>query len=73
MGSNYSGNHTVKDHVHTDIKTCNTEEPQQKYRLGTVGNGLLGVLKHVLLGPNPPSAAAVIKTFAPHEDFLAHQ
>ena len=29
-------------HIHTDI-TCNTEEPQQKYRLGTVSNRLPGV------------------------------
>ena len=28
--------------MHTDITTCNTDEPQQKYRLGMVSNRLLG-------------------------------
>ena len=37
MGKWYSAYHIAKDHIHTDI-TCNTEEPQQKYRLGTVSN-----------------------------------
>ena len=49
MGECYSA-----DHIHKDI-TCNIEEPQQKYRLGTVSNRLLGGgggLKHVLLDPN---------------------
>ena len=41
MGSCNSGDHIAEDHIHTDI-TCNIEEPQQKYRLGTVSNGLLG-------------------------------
>ena len=41
MGNCYSTDHIAKDHIHTDI-TCNTEEPQQKYRLGTVSNRLLG-------------------------------
>ena len=35
MGNRYSADRIAKDHIHTDI-TCNTEEPQQKYRLGTV-------------------------------------
>ena len=26
------------DHIQTNIATCNTEEPQQKYHLGTVGD-----------------------------------
>ena len=51
MGNCYSIVHIAEDHIHTDI-TCNTEEPQQKYRLGTVSNSLLGVLKQVLLDPN---------------------
>ena len=39
--------------MHTDITTCDTEEPHQKYRLGTGINRLLGQgLKHVLLNPN---------------------
>ena len=28
MGSCYSGDHIAKDHIHTDITTCNIEEPQ---------------------------------------------
>ena len=28
------------DHIHNDIITCNTEEPQQKYRLETVSHRL---------------------------------
>ena len=35
MGTCYSTGHTAKA-MHTDITTCSTEEPQQKYRLGTV-------------------------------------
>ena len=34
MNSYYTGYYTAGDHIHTDIITCNTEEPQQKYRLG---------------------------------------
>ena len=33
----YLVDHTAEDHIHTDI-TCNIEEPQQKYRLGSVSN-----------------------------------
>ena len=36
----YSIDHIAEDHIHTDI-TCNIEEPQQKYRLGTCSNRLL--------------------------------
>ena len=36
MENCHSGDHIVKDHIHTYITTCNIEEPQQKYRLGTV-------------------------------------
>ena len=46
---------SAKDNIHTDV-TCTTEESQQKYRLGTVSNRLLGGgggLKRVLLDPNP--------------------
>ena len=32
----YSGDCFAGDHIHTDITTCNIEEPQQKNRLGTV-------------------------------------
>ena len=55
MGNYYSTDHIVEDHIHTDI-TCNIEEPQQKYRLGTDSNRLLGGgggLKLVLPDPNP--------------------
>ena len=43
MGNCYSIDHIAEYDIHTDI-TCNTEEPQQKYRLGTVSNRLLGDL-----------------------------
>ena len=42
MGSCYSGDHIAQDNIHTDITTYNIGEPQQKYRLGTVSNKLLG-------------------------------
>ena len=38
MGSCYSGDQIAEDHIHTDIATCDIEEPQQKYRLGTVSD-----------------------------------
>ena len=41
MGNCNSGDHIAVDHIHTDITICNIEEPQQKYRLGTVSNRLL--------------------------------
>ena len=37
MGSN-SGDHIAQDLRQGDIATCNTEEPQQKLRLGTIIN-----------------------------------
>ena len=37
MGNGYSAYRIAKDHIHTDI-TCNTEKPQQKYRIETVSN-----------------------------------
>ena len=52
MGKCYSIDHTAEDHIHKDI-TCNTAEPQQKYRLGMVSNRLLGGLKYILPDPNP--------------------
>ena len=48
MGSCYSGDGIAEDYIHTDITTCNIEEPQQKYYLGTVRG-----LKHILLDPDP--------------------
>ena len=44
MGNLYSAYHIAKENRHTDI-TCNTKEPQQEYRLGTVSNSLLGDIK----------------------------
>ena len=41
MGNFYSIDLIAEDHIYIDI-TCNIEEPQQKYRLGTVSNRLLG-------------------------------
>ena len=49
MGNCYSIDHIAVDHIHTDI-TCNIEEPQQKYRLGTVSNKLLRGLKNSKFG-----------------------
>ena len=54
MGILYSAYQIAKDHIHIDIR-CDTEESQQKHRLVTVSNRLLGGggLKRVLLDPNP--------------------
>ena len=41
MGKCYLTDYIAEDHIHTNI-TSNTEEPQQKYSLGTVSNRLLG-------------------------------
>ena len=41
MSSYYSGEHNLTPYTHKDIRTCNTEKPQQKYRTGTVSNRLL--------------------------------
>ena len=37
------GDHIAGDLIQTDKTTCDIEEPQQKYRLGTVNNRLLWV------------------------------
>ena len=39
MGNCYSDDHIAEDHIHTNI-TCNIEELQHKYRIGTVSNRL---------------------------------
>ena len=41
MGSCYTGDRNAEDHIDTDI-TCNVEERQQTYRLGTASYRLLG-------------------------------
>ena len=41
----------LKYFTRTKQRTCNVEEPQQKYRTGTASNILQG-LKHVKLDPN---------------------
>ena len=51
MGNCYATDHIAKDCIHTDI-TCNIEESQQKYCLGTVSNRLLGARKLVFMDPN---------------------
>ena len=57
MGSCYSGDHIAEDDIHMGITTCNTEEAQQTYCLGTVNNRLPGWveggLESVLLDPKP--------------------
>ena len=71
MGNCYSTDHIAEDHIHIDV-TCNIDEPQQKYCLGTVRNRLLGKggLKYVLLDPNPhPQLLQWLKTCGPHEWF----
>ena len=77
MDSCHSGDHIAKDHIHTYITTCNIEEPQQKYRLGTVRDrkiGGSGGLILVFLDPNPPSplVSVIVRKFNPHEGFLTH-
>ena len=60
MGNRYSAKHISKDHIHTYI-TCNTEEPQQKYRLGTVSKRLLGGLNTFNWIQTSPSASAIVQ------------
>ena len=43
MDSYYSGDHIAGDRIHKDITTYKIEEPQQKFRLGTVSNRLRDV------------------------------
>ena len=53
MGNCYSGDHITEDHIYMNITTCNTEEPQQTYRIGNVSKRSLGGgVKDVLLDPN---------------------
>ena len=81
MGSCYSDDHIAGDNIYTDITTSITEEPQQKYRLGTVSFFFVfffffggGGLKHVLLDPNPrPLCLQWFETFGTQEGFLTYQ
>ena len=41
MGSCYSGDLIAENYIHTDIITCTTEEPQQRYLLRMVSNIVL--------------------------------
>ena len=80
MGSCYLGDHSAEDHIHTYITTYNIEEPQQKYRDGTVINRLLvvcvcvgGGLKHVFIGfKSRLLPLQWFGTFCPHKGFLSH-
>ena len=36
MGSSNSGDHIAEDHIHTDLTSCNMEEPQHKYCPGNL-------------------------------------
>ena len=49
MDSCYTADHTAGDHIHTDITTCNTKRPKQKYHLGNVSKWLLRRLKILYL------------------------
>ena len=51
MGNFYSADYIAEGQIQTDI-TCNIEEPQQKYRLGTVSLKLLGGL-NMFTGSKP--------------------
>ena len=60
--------------MHMDTATCITEEPHQKYRLGTVSNRLLvrggGGLNMFYWIPNPcPLLLQSFITFSPYEGF----
>ena len=73
----YSGDQIAGDHAHTDITICNIEEPQQKYRLGTVSNRLLSLLRNsvVMLTYRPDIAINVDhgrKTTTIHKHSLVH-
>ena len=61
MSNCFSADQIAEDHIHTDI-TCNIEEQQQKYRLGTVSYRLLGGgLNRFYLIQTSPSASALLQ------------
>ena len=61
MGSRYSDNHIAGDLIHTNIATCNIEEPQQNYHLGKVSNILLGDLIMFSISKPTPFASALVR------------
>ena len=79
--------HIAADHIHIDIKTCNIEESQQKYRLATVNNrslwgggvggpggmGLLGGGMGLNWFQTLPSVSQCFRTFDAHKCYLTHQ
>ena len=71
MGNCISADHIAEDHIHTDI-TCNTEEPQQKDRLGTVSNRLLEGGVNMFYWIQTLALLQWFKTFGPHAGFLTH-
>ena len=58
MSSCYSGDHIAEDQIHIDISSCNIEEPQQKYLLGTVSNRLFGGGGYTCFTGSQPSPLA---------------
>ena len=50
-------------------RTCNNEEPQEKYQLGTVNNKLLTGLNIF----HDASIQNISKSFSPRESFLPYQ
>ena len=60
--------------MHMDIATCNSEEPQYKYRLGTVNNRLLrGLNMFFWIQTCALLPLHLFEAFGPHKGFLTHQ
>ena len=49
MGGCNSSDHIAEDHIHTEITSCNIEEPQQNLDRSEIDTWW----KHVFLDPNP--------------------
>ena len=63
MDNWHPADHFTEGHIHSGI-TCNIEEPQQKYHLGTVSNRLLGVGGRLSMFnwiQTSPSASAMVQ------------
>ena len=77
----YSGVCIAQDHMHTDITICNIKINQQKYRIGTVSNILLGVcggrgggdrgwpLTGFTISKPRPLLLQRFETFGPHKGY----